>query len=105
VITVSAIVPALAQFWLTKCMRYFLGYSAVYRRVVARGQSVVVTATANSVSHPTHEHQQQADDQQDDPDDQNNMGESEGRHEAREQQPQDDEDDSEDDHGVYLISV
>ncbi|BBY38921.1 hypothetical protein MMAN_30550 [Mycobacterium mantenii] len=66
---------------------------------------VVVTAAADGVSHPSHQHQYQTDDEEDDPEDQNNVGEGEGRDEAREQESEDDKDDSENDHNVCLVSV
>jgi hypothetical protein len=62
-----------------------------------------MTAAADSVSHPSREHQQQADDQEDYPDDQANMGESEGRDEGREDESEHNKDDSEHDHGVHLV--
>jgi len=61
---------------------------------------VVVTAAADSVSHPSHQRQEQADDQEDDPDDQTNVGVGEGRYEGREEESEDDKDDSDGDHGV-----
>src|SRR5271156_1718704 len=49
------------------------------------GRSVVVAAAADGVSHPSHQHQCQADGEED--------------------EPEDDEEDSEADHDVYLVSV
>src|SRR5271170_7406617 len=69
------------------------------------GRSVVVAAAADGVSHPSHQHQCQADDEEDDPDDQANMSVGEGRDEGREEEPEDDKEDSEADHDVYLVSV
>jgi hypothetical protein len=69
------------------------------------GRSVVVAAAADGVSHPSHQHQCQADDEEDDPDDQANMSVGEGRDEGREEEPEDDKEDSEADHDIYLVSV
>src|ERR1700690_23004 len=69
------------------------------------GRSVVVAASADGVSHPSHQHHYQANDEEDDPDDQAKMGVGEGRKEGREEEPEDDEEDSEADHDVYLVSV
>jgi hypothetical protein len=69
------------------------------------GRSVVVPASADGVSHPSHQHHCQANDEEDDPDDQAKMGVGEGRKEGREEEPEDDEEDSEADHDVYLVSV
>src|SRR5580698_3809931 len=68
-------------------------------------RSVVMPAAADGVSHPSHQHQCQADDEEDDPDDKAKMGVGEGRKEGREEEPEDDEEDSEADHDVYLVSV
>jgi hypothetical protein len=54
-------------------------------RGVHRRRSVVVTAAADGVSHPSHHQQDQADNEEDDAGDQNKMGEGEGRDEAREE--------------------
>jgi hypothetical protein len=74
-------------------------------RWVTPGRLVVVASAADGVSHPSRDHQYQADDEEDDPEDEANMGEGEGRDEAREQKPENDKDDSENDHDVYLVSV
>src|ERR1700729_208843 len=68
------------------------------------GRSVVVPAAADGVSHPSHQHQCQADDEEDDPDDEKQMGVGEGRKEGREEESEDDEEDSEANHDVYLVS-
>jgi hypothetical protein len=64
-----------------------------------------MATAADGVTHPSHEHHQQADDEEDDPDDQADVGEGESRDEAREEQSEDDEDDAENDHDDYLVSV
>jgi hypothetical protein len=64
-----------------------------------------VAASADGVSHPSHQHQCQAYDEEDDAEDQAKMGVGEGRKEGREEEPEDDEEDSEADHDVYLVSV
>jgi hypothetical protein len=69
------------------------------------GRSVVVPASADSVSHPSHQHQCQANDEEDDAEDEAKMGVGEGRKEGREEESEDDEEDSEADHDVYLVSV
>ena len=63
------------------------------------GRSVVVAASADGVSHPSHQHHCQANDEEDDPDDQAKMGVGEGRKEGRKEEPEDA------DHDVYLVSV
>src|ERR1700730_10559256 len=72
---------------------------------VHTARSVLVPAAADGVSHPSHQHQCQADDEEDDPDDQAKMGVSEGRKEGREEEPEDDEEDSEADHDGYLVDA
>jgi len=69
------------------------------------GRSVVVPASADGVSHPSHQHQCQAYDEEDDAEDEAKMSEGEGGDEAGEEESEDDEDDSETDHDVYLVSV
>jgi hypothetical protein len=69
------------------------------------GRSVVVPAAADGVSHPSHQHQCQANDEEDDAEDEAKMGVGEGRKEGREEESEDDEEDSEADHDVYLVSV
>jgi hypothetical protein len=69
------------------------------------GRSVVVPASADGVSHPSHQHQCQANDEEDDAEDEAKMSEGEGGDEAGEEESEDDEDDSETDHDVYLVSV
>jgi hypothetical protein len=92
------------QLWTGNPQAPTLKLSGPTRRVTP-GRLVVVAATADGVSHPSHHHQQQADDEEDDPDDQANMGVGEGRDEGREEEPEDDKEDSEADHDVYLVSV
>ena len=64
------------------------------RLLAVCGGLVVVAATADSVSHPSHDHQHQADDEKDDPN-----GPQQGH---LQQETGDEKDDSEDDHDVYL---
>jgi hypothetical protein len=64
-----------------------------------------VAAAADGVSHPSHQHQQQADDEQEGSDDQAKMGVEEGGYEGGQEEPEDDKDDSEADHELYLVSV
>lgn len=67
--------------------------------------SVVVAAASDGVSHPAHEHHQQADDQENYPDDQENVSEGESWCDTWEYEPEGDEDDSEDDHEIDLVSA
>jgi hypothetical protein len=67
------------------------------------GRSVVVATAADGVSHPSHRHQQQADDKEQGPDDQANMGVSESRDESRKEESKHNKDNSEHDHGVHLV--
>jgi len=61
------------------------------------GRLVVVAATADSVSHPSHDHEHHADDEKYDPN-----GPQQG---DLQQETGDEKDDSEDDHDVYLVSI
>jgi hypothetical protein len=66
---------------------------------------VVVSASAYSVSHPTHEQKDQANDKEDDPNHEDDMSKGESRGDGGQQEPKNGEDDAEYDHGDYLISV